>query len=100
MPSHLKLARSLEHKSYEEWLRELESFSLENSLKGGSCEVGVGLFTQVTEMGQEGMASSCARGGSGWILRKISTLKEWQGTETGCPWRRLSHHSWRCSINV
>ena len=35
------------------------------SLKGG--EVGVGLFSQVTAIGREGMASSCARGGSGWI---------------------------------
>ena len=31
------------------------------------------------------MASSCARGGSFWILGKISLLKEWSGIGTGCP---------------
>ena len=31
------------------------------------------------------MASSCVRGGLGWILGKISLLKEWSGTGAGCP---------------
>ena len=48
-----------------------------NSLKGGCGEVGVGLLSQLTVIGQEGMASSCAKGGSSWILGIISSQKQW-----------------------
>ena len=80
--------KSLEHKSYGEQLRELKLLILEkrrlrdlnalyNCLKGGSGEVGVGLISWVTVIGQEGMTSSCAKGGSGLILGNIYSPKEW-----------------------
>jgi len=41
------------------------------------------------------MASSCARGGLGWILGKSSSPKALLSTGTGCPGKWLSHHPWR-----
>jgi len=61
---------------------------------------GVGLFSQVITTGCEGIASSCARGGSVWILLKISSLKKCQCVGIGCPGRWLTHHPLKCSRNV
>ena len=44
--------------------------------------VRIGLFSQLTAIRREGMASSCTRGGSGWILGIISSQKavmQWHG---------------------
>jgi len=45
------------------------------------------------------MASSNIRGGLGWIIGKISFLKEWSDIGKGCPGKWLSHHPWRCRKN-
>jgi len=54
-----------------------------NSLKGRCGKVEFGLFSQVTVIGQEGTVSSCVRGGSGWILGTIYSLKEWSNIGMG-----------------
>jgi len=50
--------------------------------------------------GQEEMASSCVRGGSGWRLGEISFLQEWSGLGPGCPGQWGSPHPWRGSKHV
>jgi len=47
--------------------------------------VEVSLFSQVTVMEQEEMALNYARGGSVWILGRISFQKQWLGIRTDCP---------------
>ena len=52
-----------------------ETLSLYNDLEGVCGALGGQPLLKVVE--QEGTASSCARGGSGWILGRISSQKEW-----------------------
>lgn len=65
------VGKGMESESHEEWLREMEMFTLEkrrdlyNSFKGDCSKVGVVLFSQAAT-GGETMASCCTRGGLGW----------------------------------
>ena len=57
-------------------------------------------FPSILGMEPEGMASSCTREGSGWMLGNTTSLKGWSGTGMGCPERWWSNRAWRCSKNV
>ena len=80
----MKLGATFPASSPQAWLQH-SCWQVWESLQQGfpNCGMGVlvvrGLFSGVTVIGQEVMASGCGRGGSGWILR-ISSLKEqWCG---------------------